>query len=192
MRITKDPEERKQEIMDTAIQLFYEKGYEKTSIADIAKAMHVALGLCYRYFPSKEALFEGAIEQYAQRQVDQMAEILNRPGLSLIEIVEKMPTFMETEADGSAISGLCHGPESEKIHLRLTMKICAKICPLVQKQLELAKQRGEIEIEDSQTIASFCVYGQLGILLDQEIPKEQRVKRIKAFLIQLLERFMTR
>ena len=36
MRIVKEPEERKQEILETAMRLFYEKGYEKTSIADIA------------------------------------------------------------------------------------------------------------------------------------------------------------
>ena len=43
MRITKEPEVRKQEILDTALRLFGEKGYEKTSIADIAKAIDVAL-----------------------------------------------------------------------------------------------------------------------------------------------------
>ena len=47
-RITKAPEVRRQEILDTAIRLFYENGYEKTSITDIANAMHVAQGLCYR------------------------------------------------------------------------------------------------------------------------------------------------
>ena len=55
MRITKEPEVRKQEILDTALKLFGENGYEKTSITDIAKAIGVAQGLCYRYFPSKEA-----------------------------------------------------------------------------------------------------------------------------------------
>ena len=65
MRVTKEPEVRKQEILDTALKLFGENGYEKTSITDIAKAIGVAQGLCYRYFPSKEALFDSAIEQYA-------------------------------------------------------------------------------------------------------------------------------
>lgn len=37
MRITKDPEERKQEILDTSMEIFCEKGYDKTSISDIAK-----------------------------------------------------------------------------------------------------------------------------------------------------------
>ena len=70
MRITKEPEERKQEIIETAMRLFHEKGYEKTSIADIAKAIGVAQGLCYRYFPSKEALFDCTIDQYAQVLAD--------------------------------------------------------------------------------------------------------------------------
>ena len=74
MRITKEPEVRKQEILDTALKLFGENGYEKTSITDIAKAIGVAQGLCYRYFPSKEALFDSAIEQYADVLVEQFAD----------------------------------------------------------------------------------------------------------------------
>ena len=46
MRVTKEPELRKQEILDTALKLFGENGYEKTSITDIAKAIGVAQGLC--------------------------------------------------------------------------------------------------------------------------------------------------
>ena len=95
MRISKDPAERKQEIIETAMRLFYEKGYEKTSISDIAREMNVAQGLCYRYFPSKEALFDTAVEQYAQLQVDQMTSILKKQGMTLIEIVGQMPTFIE-------------------------------------------------------------------------------------------------
>ena len=45
MRITKEPEVRKQEILDTALKLFGENGYEKTSITDIAKAIGVAIAI---------------------------------------------------------------------------------------------------------------------------------------------------
>ena len=41
MRITKEPEERRQEIFDAALKLFGEKGYEKTTITDIAKTIGV-------------------------------------------------------------------------------------------------------------------------------------------------------
>ena len=56
-RISKPPEVRRQEILDTAMELFAEKGYEDTSMADIARRMGVVQGLCYRYFDSKRVLF---------------------------------------------------------------------------------------------------------------------------------------
>ena len=80
-RITKDPKERRQEIIDTAMKVFYEKGYEKTAIADIAREMHVAQGLCYRYFSSKEELFDTALDQYAQRQDKQHISPVEHPNV---------------------------------------------------------------------------------------------------------------
>lgn len=95
MRITKEPEVRKQEILDTALRLFGEKGYEKTSITDIAKAIGVAQGLCYRYFPSKEALFDSAIEQYADILVEPMRDFQPDEDQTLRQIIEAMPSAME-------------------------------------------------------------------------------------------------
>ena len=46
--------ERKKEIIKAAMQLFSEKGYAQTSMRDIARTMGVSLGLCYRYFDSKQ------------------------------------------------------------------------------------------------------------------------------------------
>ncbi len=187
MRISKEPAERKQEIIDTAMRLFYEKGYEKTSISDIAKEMNVAQGLFYRYFPSKEILFDTAVDQYAQIQADQMKEILKKPGLTLLETVEQMPTFLEAEQDNGYMKKVFHGPGSREIHMKLSMSICEKMQPVVQKLLEEANGRGETHIRDTRAAASFCVYGQLGILLDQEIPREERVRRIKDFLTDVLK-----
>ena len=36
IRVSKPPEERRQEIMDTAMRVFAEKGYEQTTMRDIA------------------------------------------------------------------------------------------------------------------------------------------------------------
>lgn len=71
-RITKLPEERRQEIIQTALILFTEKGYENTTIQDIAERMNVATGLCYRYFKSKQDIFSAASDLYAQQAVEQM------------------------------------------------------------------------------------------------------------------------
>ena len=95
MRVTKEPEVRKQEILDTALKLFGENGYEKTSMTDIAKAIGVAQGLCYRYFPSKEALFDSALEQYADILVEQFVGSEKDDHKTLRQIIEDMPSTME-------------------------------------------------------------------------------------------------
>ena len=65
-RISKEPEVRRQEILDTAMSVYMEKGYEAATMRDIAAAMHVVPGLCYRYFESKQMLYDTAIEQYVK------------------------------------------------------------------------------------------------------------------------------
>ena len=45
MRVSKAPEIRRQELLDTAMAVFAEKGYETTTMRDIARAAGVAAGL---------------------------------------------------------------------------------------------------------------------------------------------------
>lgn len=54
-------QKRRQEIMETALELFAEQGYHNTSISKIAKAAGVSKGLLYNYFESKEALLDAII-----------------------------------------------------------------------------------------------------------------------------------
>ncbi len=44
-------------LMKAAIDLFSSRGYNATSVRDIAKAMNMSMGGIYNYFPSKESLF---------------------------------------------------------------------------------------------------------------------------------------
>lgn len=185
-RITKEPEERRQEILDTSMRLFYEKGYEKTSITDIAKAMHVAQGLCYRYFTSKEEIFDTALEQYAESLAAQMTKGMKDKEVPLAQLIREMPTFLETERDDNFYYKVCHGQENWKIHQQMSMKVCEKMLPAIKEVLDRAVKKGEIVCKDTQTAASFCVYGQLGILLDRNTEPEQRVQKIKTFLIEML------
>ena len=181
MRITKEPKVRKQEILDTALTLFGEKGYEKTSIADIAKAIGVAQGLCYRYFPSKEALFDSAIEQYADMPATQFFSLEKDDDKTLRQLIETMPFTMEKQ-DTKYYSAF-HGAENKKFHDQLFLKVCEKLVPLVEKILEQARQKGEIQMDDLQTAATFCVYGQLGILRTPDLTQEEKIKKIREFLL---------
>lgn len=185
MRITKEPEERKQEIFDAALKLFGEKGYEKTTIADIAKTIGVAQGLCYRYFPSKEVLFDSAIDQYTDILVAQFADLAENSDIPLKEFIEKMPTTVEDK--NTKYYAVFHGPQNKKFHDQLSLKTCEKLVPIVEKLLLQARQKGEIQLADLSTAAAFCVYGQLGILLENGMDQKEKADRIRTFLIYALQ-----
>lgn len=57
----------RERILETALALFAEKGYEATTMRDVAREARASLGLAYRYFASKEefalALYMGLAEE---------------------------------------------------------------------------------------------------------------------------------
>ena len=61
----------KDRLYDTAIRMVAERGYETTTLRDIADEAGVSVGLLYRYFPSKQAvtiaLYDKLSADYARR-----------------------------------------------------------------------------------------------------------------------------
>ena len=55
-------EERRKSILEVALSLFANKGYESTSISQLAKEAGISKGLIYTYFESKEALLKKDVE----------------------------------------------------------------------------------------------------------------------------------
>ncbi|MEZ4936460.1 MAG: helix-turn-helix domain-containing protein [Crocinitomicaceae bacterium] len=53
-----------QRITHSALQLFSEKGYKNTSVAEIAKRAGISKGLIYNYYDSKEGVLKGVIEGF--------------------------------------------------------------------------------------------------------------------------------
>ena len=80
MRITKDPELRRQEIIESARALFEEKGIRRTSMSEIAKKIGVAKGLIYYYFASKEQLVREVIEELVKDIDEKLDEIIQGKG----------------------------------------------------------------------------------------------------------------
>ena len=81
-------------LIDTALKLFSEQGYDTTSIRAIAQRAGISLGLMYNYFKSKEEL---------------LAEICKRGGADVLA------SFQEAKSEGQPVS------EIER-NIRLTVK----------------------------------------------------------------------
>ncbi len=55
---------RPAELIEAALQAFSETGFGGTKIEDIARRAGVAKGTVYRYFPTKDALFEAVVREH--------------------------------------------------------------------------------------------------------------------------------
>jgi AcrR family transcriptional regulator len=72
-----DPNERREEILLAAVELFAENGFRTTELQQIADAVSIAKGTIYLYFDSKKSLFFAAVERavhnlaaHIEREVD--------------------------------------------------------------------------------------------------------------------------
>lgn len=65
-RIVKDADERKEELLQTALDLFAERGYESTPVQAITDTIGIAKGTFYHYFDSKEALLNELVFFFAE------------------------------------------------------------------------------------------------------------------------------
>lgn len=63
-------------ILETAVQMFMERGYEETTMRAIAERAGVALGSTYYYFRSKEQLIQGFYARTHQEQLAAAEEVL--------------------------------------------------------------------------------------------------------------------
>jgi AcrR family transcriptional regulator len=84
-RTVKDPDERRRELIASAQKLFYNKGYESTSVSDIVNEAGVAKGTFYYYFDSKQAVLEAMIDDLVAYSVSLIRPIIEDASLTAQE-----------------------------------------------------------------------------------------------------------
>ena len=60
----------RERILEEALSLFSERGFEKTTVADIVELSAIARGTFYNYFPDMNTLFDALIAQLNQQVVE--------------------------------------------------------------------------------------------------------------------------
>lgn len=186
-RISKPPEVRRQELLDTAMELFAQKGYEETSMGDIARAAGVAQGLCYRYFDSKQKLFQEAMEQYVRACCAHFLPIIHDREKTVRARLAEMAQAVITSDRHSPYSSFYHAPGNQPFHEELSLKICRFLLPHVEEELRAACDGGELSLQCPQVTASYLLYGQIGLMGEDGPPVEQRMKQALRYADLILE-----
>ena len=71
-------EERRSAILDSALEVFAERGYHPTSIDDIARAAGISKALIYEHFASKQQLHADLIEVHAGELFERLGQAVER------------------------------------------------------------------------------------------------------------------
>lgn len=103
-RDEQDYENRRQQIIDGALHVFADKGFERATNKDIAEAAGIgSAGLIYHYFKDKSDLFRQVVEQRAPvlKLLNDTESMLDQPPREVLKIFGT--AFVETMTNQAAI-----------------------------------------------------------------------------------------
>src|SRR6266567_5782470 len=90
-------------IAETALRLFFERGFEEVTVAEIAEAAEVDAKTIYNYFPSKPELVFQPLERFETGLLDAVRE--RKPGESILAAFTRFAL---------AVQGLLGDPAASK------------------------------------------------------------------------------
>ena len=93
--------ETREKIIKAATKIFFEYGYEETSVRMIQEEAKVVTGSFYHFFPSKEILFEVVIERFLAGYAERIDTILENEELGIAECMEAILKEMQNSASVS-------------------------------------------------------------------------------------------
>ena len=154
-------EDKRLGLLEAAVGVFFEQGFAATRMDDIAARAGVSKGTLYLYFKSKEDLFVGLIEAFAQPNMEQLERAV-RSAPSAREALSALVSFMpyvirETPMPVMAkvlIGDASRFPEAAK---RYRTEVFDRIIGVVTGILERGRKSGEFELDNAALTARLVV-----------------------------------
>ncbi|WP_243820988.1 TetR/AcrR family transcriptional regulator [Bacillus thuringiensis] len=144
MRIVKEYEERRKEILETAERLFLTKGYTKTTVNDILKEIGIAKGTFYHYFKSKEEVMDEIIMRIIKEDVTKAKRIASNPDIPVLDKLFKI--LMEQSPKSGDVKEKMiqqfHQPNNAEMHQKSLVQSIIHLSPVLTEVLEKGIEEG--------------------------------------------------
>ncbi len=153
-----DYDRRREAIIEHAASLFARRGFDGTSVADLAAACETSKSLIYHYYPSKEDILGAVMSSHIDQLVQDVAEVMvdkNAPEVQLSALVHRFMKHYVGAAD------------RQKVLLNELDRL-----PADRRAVIVAQQRGLIE-----TVANL-----LGAI-DPSLAADKTRARVQAMLL---------
>ncbi|MHC1781798.1 MAG: TetR/AcrR family transcriptional regulator [Anaerolineaceae bacterium] len=94
-----DQSRKRVEIFNAAVHLFLEKGFNETSMREIAGAAGVGKSTLYDYFPTKDEILVSMVEERLKELTLQVKEIANQPDSPVVRLRRIILSYLDYLAD---------------------------------------------------------------------------------------------
>lgn len=187
MRIVKEAEERKNEILDVAERLFGTKGFDGTSTTDILNEIGIARGTLYYHFKSKEDILDAMIDRMTGNLVANASEIAAKKDVPVLQRLTQMMLSLNVNNDlGHEILEQVHKPQNALMHQKMQERLLTGVNPIVTALIEEGIAQGICQTDYPAEVAEMTLLYSSTVFDDLAgySGKERRIK-IAAFVYNL-------
>lgn len=168
----------RQEILNSAITLFARRGILATTMAELARAIHMTPGALYWHFPTKEDLLLAAIEELHQRFVASFEPMLNQGAKwtahqQLKGFVEHTGRFLQDNREHGIFYGMVGAEAAENsadvaqaLRDALQVYVLAVANIIRYGQTKTKEFREDV---DATTLANAIIFSNIGLIVQHNL-----------------------
>lgn len=188
MRIVKEAEERKNEILNAANELFSQKGFDGTSTADILEKVGIARGTLYYHFKSKEDIMDALIERTTAGMLH-AAQMAAKQNLPVIDRVVNVVLSIRVPGHCSReMLEHMHNPQNALMHQKTQKAMLENLTPIlagvIQEGVEQGVFKTPFPYECMEMVMTYAT-----IVFDDDstahMTAEAKALRIEAFIFNV-------
>lgn len=187
MRIVKEAEERRNEILDVAERLFGTKGFDRTSTNDILNEVGIARGTLYYHFKSKEDILDAMIGRMTGQIVAAAKAVAGQKEMPVLQRLTMTLLALNVDNDlGHEVMEQVHRPQNALMHQKMMERLLREVNPLITALVNEGIEQGichtdyPAEVVEMTLLYSCIVFDELS-----EYQEEERQKKATAFVYNL-------
>lgn len=187
MRVVKEAEERRNEILDVAEELFATKGYDNASTNDILERIGIARGTLYYHFKSKEEILDAIIARMTDRLLARALEASQQKDRSVIERIVLAVQALNVDSKlGVEVVRQAHKPQNALMHQKMQERLLAGINPIITLLIEEGIEQGLFSTDyPAEAVEMFMLYSNVTFDGDKEQSPQQMRQKVMGFVYNL-------
>ena len=187
MRVVKEAEERRNEILDVAEKLFGTKGFDQTSTNDILNEIGIARGTLYYHFKSKEEILDAMIERIDKQLVAKAKMIAGNKEIPVLQRLTMTIMALNLDNDlGHEVMEQVHRPQNALMHQKMRENLLAEVDPLITGLVEEGIEQGICRTDyPAEVVEMTMLYSCITFDALAEDTQERRQRKIMGFIYNL-------